>query len=319
MNAPNPMKNQRRWHQRNTPTLLGPALDDHHRGGRHERHREQRPDPRRPVQHASLGERDEQRDDRDAEQRRTGQVHRGWTRGTGRRDVAPREGQHGDADRNVHQEDRPPREPGDVGMHDQTAQQLAHRGGDATDRRVQADRPRTAVTVQGGLERRDHLRLAQGGRQPLGDPRGDQHSDVRRDAAEQRGNREPDDAGNEQALPPDRIPEATTDDEHQRICGAVAGDHQLEHGCRGVQGRVHRGQRDIDDEEVEYRQERSAEQDDQPDGAQRGGRPLRLREHGDVVDDHLGLAGPVHLRGHDDQRAPQSNLVPEVWLSRYKC
>jgi hypothetical protein len=232
-------------------------------------------------------------------------------RRAGCRHVPPGKDQHGDADRDVHEEDRPPGESGDVGVHDQAAQQLADRRRDAADRRIQADGTCPPVPVQGGLERCDHLRLAQRGRQSLGNARGDQHPDVGRDATQQGGDREADDTSDEQAMPADRVTQSPADHEHERVRRAVAGNHKLEHGRGRVQRGIHRGQGDVDDEKVEYRQESSAQQHDQADRAQCGGRSLRLGEHREVVDEHPGLTSPVHLRGHDDHHAPGLNLVPE--------
>ncbi len=216
----------RRSIRRSTAIAAAPAIG---------REREQHPDPGRPAERAALGQRDQQGDQRHAEQRGAGQVDPGRLDRSGGRDKAARQRQHGQPDRDVDQEDRPPGQAPQVGLHQRAAEQLADGRADAAHRGVQGHGPGPTVPVERGVDGGEHLRLAHRRRQALEDPERDQRADARGQPAEQRADREAGHADHEHPAAADRVAEAAADHQHQRVGDAVAGHDELQHRTGGVQ------------------------------------------------------------------------------------
>ena len=98
--------------------------------------------------------------------------------------------QRDEADRDVDEEAAAPAEAGDVGLHEDAADELAADGGEAEDDAVDADRADAFGAAVDDADDRQHLRAEQRGRQPLDQARADEHGGARRKAAGRRGQRE---------------------------------------------------------------------------------------------------------------------------------
>ena len=121
-----------------------------------------------------------------------------------------------------------------------------------------ARHPRAGVHIsdQGQHHRRDHR-----AGDALGEPCADERLDRRRGPARGGGGDEQGDAHREHppAAPP--VAEPGDRDEQGAEGEAVPGDDPLEAAAGGMEVALHRGQRDVDDEEVEDHQERPAHED----------------------------------------------------------
>ena len=162
-------------------------------------------------------------------------------------DVAAGHHHHEDAEREVDQEDRPPRH-----RIDQiAAQQRPDRGRHAAQARPGADR---ACTITGPEARLDHREAA--GRQQrsadaLQQPREDQHLGVRCDRAQQRGGGEHADPDHEDAAAPEAVAQRPAEQDQRRERQQVAVEHPLQVAGGRVEVTTDVGQRDVDHGAVE--------------------------------------------------------------------
>jgi hypothetical protein len=128
-------------------------------------------------------------------------------------------------------------------------------------------RTRVGAGVDDADDRED-LRAQQRRRDALHEAGDDEHGRRGGHAADARGDREEREAEREEAPAAVRVAEPAGGDEQRPEREAVAGDDPFEGGVAGVQVGLHRGHRDIDDEEVQDDHERPGEDD-------REGRPVR--------------------------------------------
>lgn len=160
-------------------------------------------------------------------------------------------------ERQVHQEDRAPPEPGDE-------RRAEHLPGDGGDPDADAEHPEGALPVSAReecLDGREHLRHHHRRGETLRQPREHQQHRGGRGPACGRGQGERRHAADEQPLAPPRVAEPTERDEATGVRRRIAGDEQFQRGRAGVEVAVDRGQCHVDDEEVEHG-EHVAEQDD---------------------------------------------------------
>jgi hypothetical protein len=237
--------------------------------------------PPGPAERAALGQRDQEAQERCAEQQRAPGVDGGRVGRARVGDDTAGHQQPDDPDRHVDQEDRAPLRPGDVGRDQQPAQQLAGRAGDAAGGSVQTQRPVAGVAGGGGLDRGEDLREHQGCGRSLEGAERDEEIDVRRQAAREGGQREGRHPCEEQPSSSEGVAQAAPDNEEDGVGDGVAGHHQLEHAGRGLEVPVDGRERDVDDEEVGDREEHADEDGDEAEGGQR--RRRRGRGRGRVV------------------------------------
>jgi hypothetical protein len=170
--------------------------------------------------------------------------------------VDSRRVRHG-ADGDVDQEDRPPAEPGDIGLNERAADQLRGDRGEAERRAEIADGARAFALREGDPDNREHLRVHQRRRQPLQDARCDQHRRAGRQPAQRGGDGEADHPDDEQLLAPIQVAEPPPRDQQDGEGQAVARHHQFQILRAGPKFGVHGRQGNVDDEEIERRQERT--------------------------------------------------------------
>ena len=157
-------------------------------------------------------------------------------------------GERGDqADRHVDEEDPVPAD-----LHEEAADRRAEGGGDAGDRRPDADRDRALLGREGGQEEaergRDHHRRAD----RLQHAGADQEGDRGGGRAERRGDGEGEQAGDEDALAADPVGDPPGGDEQGGEDDRVAVQDPGEARQRGVvEGAREVGEGDVDDEQVE--------------------------------------------------------------------
>ena len=169
--------------------------------------------------------------------------------------VARQHPQRGDepdgAEHDVDQEDRPPGQAADVRADDEPGQDRADDGRRAHHRPEHGERGAHLIAVERADQQADALRDQQRAEAALGQPGGDQHHRVDRQAGRERGEGEPGDA--DQEHPPLAVPVAEPGADHQqhphreRVAGAEPLDQRLaaadvaDDGGRGDVGdrRVH--------------------------------------------------------------------------------
>ncbi len=299
---------QGRRHQRGAAALLGAALDDGEGGGQDGEQAEQHPGPERPAGGAALHQRDEQGEQGGGEQDGAGHVDPGGPGGTALRDVAERRHHGEQCERHVEQEDRAPAGAEQVGGNEHPAEHLADHDRDAADRAVDAERAAAGGALGGGGDGAEHLRDQQRGRGALGGPGGDQGPRVGGEAAGQRGEGERGGADHEQSAAAEDVAEAPAEDEQHGEGDAVAGGDQFEDGGPGGQVLVDGRQGDVDDEEVEHRQEGPEQDGDQPGGAEGGAAGGGAVVGGGGAD---GRGGGGELSGHGSYDPLRRTRVPE--------
>ena len=153
-----------------------------------------------------------------------------------------------DADRDVDEEDPRPAER--VG--EDAAEQHAGRGAEAADRAPDAERDVPLAALGEGRRedrerrRRDHRRA-----EALERARRDQRRLRPGEAGEQRGEREHDEADQEQAPPPEQVGRAPAEQQEAAEDERVRADHPLQVLLREPEVDLDRGQRDVHDRDVQ--------------------------------------------------------------------
>lgn len=218
------------------------------------------PGPHWPAQRATLGQRQEQQYQRESKQPGANQVDPLGLVGASLRQQLHGGNQRDESDGHVDQEDRTPAKVEHVGLDQRAAEDLAERGGRSTRDAEHRHRAGPVLASEQTADGGEHLRSHRGGRGALDDPGGEQHTDGRRKSADQRHQGEADEAGEEHPLAAEAVAEAAADDEQGGVGDAVAADDELELARVRVQVGADRGQRHVDDEEGEHRQERAEEQ-----------------------------------------------------------
>jgi hypothetical protein len=216
-------------------------------------------------------------------------------------DGAADERQRGQADRDVDQEARAPVEIGGVELDEHAADELAADRGDAEGQRVGHERLHPVRAGVGHAEDRQDLRHHQRRRGALRHARGDEQAGGGSDAARGRGQDEQREADREHPPAAELVAEPPAGDEPGGEGQAVAGDDPLDRVGAGVEVALHRGHRDVDDEEVEDDHERAGE-----DHRQRGPLPQAGRPGAVEGVDGCGVGG----HGNDGPTATEACRFP---------
>ena len=155
----------------------------------------------------------------------------------------------GQADRDVDEEDPLPRE----GVGDDPAQQDARSGAEAADCAPNAERdvPLPALG-EGGHQDRKGGRRDRGRAEPLDRPGADQRGVVPGETAQERADREQDEAGHEDPAPAEQVGCAAAKEQEASEDECVGGDHPLQVRLREAQIRLDRGKCDVHDRDVEH-------------------------------------------------------------------
>ena len=144
---------------------------------------------------------------------------------------------------------RPP--PGQV-LGQRAAQQQAYRAAGAGDRPVDGERSATVLRLgERGGQQRQRGGHQQRGERALAGPRGHQHGEVDRGAADGRHAREPDQPGQERHLAAQQVGQPAAEQQQAAERQAVRGHHPLPVHGREVQRPLGRWQRDVHDREVQ--------------------------------------------------------------------
>ena len=168
------------------------------------------------------------------------------------------------ADRDVDQEHRAPA--GELDQH--AAEDLAGHEAYRGDRAVQADGTRALRPFgKAGGDERQRGGSDDGGARALEDPGGEQQRGVPGQSARQAGQRERDEADDEHAPPAEQVSGPAAEDEQAAERDRVPGDDPLHRVGGHVQLALDRGQRDVDDAEIQDDHERGDENESQLDGA----------------------------------------------------
>ena len=202
-----------------------------------------------PAVRGRVGEAVDQAEHRAGDQQHAGDVQPGLNRGrlALQQQRSPRKGHRGEDQVHVQ---RPP--PGQV-LGQRAAQQQAHRAAGPGDRPVDGERP-AAVLRPGerGGQQRQRRRHQQRGERALAGPRGDQHGEVDRGAADGRDAGEPGQAGQERDLAAQQVGQPAAEQQQAAERQRVGGDHPLPvHGSeaqRPLRGR----QRDVHHRQVQH-------------------------------------------------------------------
>ena len=212
---------------------------------------ERDPGPRRPAVLSALDERKHDRGQPGGEQH---VPTRSSAAGARERDSGTNRGAArapAIADGHVDQKAGAPAEPAMSAWISTAADQLPAGGGQAHHEPVDAERARQVAPAVGHVDDRQHVGHHQRRADALGQPRGHQHRRGGGGAAGGRRHREHAQADREHAPAADPVPESRGgDQEHGRGQGE-SGDDPFDRAAAGVQVALHRGQRDVDDEEVE--------------------------------------------------------------------
>jgi hypothetical protein len=176
-------------------------------------------------------------------------------------DDARRQRQRGEPDRHVDQEDAAPAEPGDVGLHEQAADQLAADGRQPHREAVRGQRAGTVGAGVGHADDRQDVRHQDRGRGALQQPRGNEDLGAAGDPAFGGCQREERQADREDLAAPELVAEPPGRDQQDGGGQRVAGDDPLDRAIACVQVALHRRQRDVHDEEVQDDHERAGQDD----------------------------------------------------------
>ncbi len=171
------------------------------------------------------------------------------------------EDQRQNADRNVHEEDRPPGEPTEVGADDQPAQHRPDDRGETCRQTEEREGRGTLMRREDRLRNGEHLRRHDRAAHALQKPGDDEELNVRGETAHDGGYREAADADEEHLLLADDVAIAAEGQKPEREGEDEAGDDPFDIGRAGAHVMLQRRQRDIDDGDVEQVHE-ACHQDD---------------------------------------------------------
>jgi hypothetical protein len=113
--------------------------------------------------------------------------------------------------------------------------------------------------MERGLQDGQRPRREQGTADALQNPRGDQHTHARRQPAQQRGRREPDDTGDEDLATAEAVTQRTAEQDQRGEAQGVAVDRPLQGRSVRAEAYGDARQRDIDDRGVDEWQGRNRE------------------------------------------------------------
>ncbi len=194
-------------------------------------------------------------------------------RGRARLRREPPAGEQGQqADRQVDEEDGPPSQAEHIGLDEQAAEDDAGEGGGALDDAVGGEGPAALVGRERDLNDGQHLREHHGPGEALEDAGGDEQFRAGGQAAQHGRERESGHADQKDALATENVAEPAAGDEADGVGESVGGDDELDLGEGGVEVGLHRGQGEVDDEEVERAEEGGGEDDGEGQPAAEAGR-----------------------------------------------
>ena len=238
---------------------------NHRKAAASERHRGQHDErPRGPALLTALGQRQHQAGQRQRHQHRTADVEPAATAGAGLRHHQPGGQHHRDADRQLGEEHGAPAEVERAPFDQRAAGELADRGGKSHHHAVEAERlGEFCLAREQRSDRAEHLRHQHGGGDALQDAA--DHELRRRvgEAAQRVGGDEAGHADQEQPAAAVQVAEPSAGDQEHGVAGGIAGDDKLQFGRVGAERGVDGGQADVDDEEVDRRQQAAGEHHDE--------------------------------------------------------
>ena len=245
----------------------------------------------RPPPVAALDDAEVQDGQQGDHERRTDEVgHPAPPRRPALHELAPGEDERGDAEGEVDEEGPAPA----AELDEHAADGRTESGRDGRRGTPEADRVRPPVRREGGDDERQRGRHEHRGTERLHDARRDEQLHRGRGTAQDGGDREDRDPGDERAPPPHEVGEPAEDDEEGREHDVVGVEHPRQPADRGVGERLpDGGEGDVDDRGVEEGEEGTEARDEQHAG----------RSHPRRCDDRHR----VLLQGH---RIP--NLAPRT-------
>ncbi len=167
--------------------------------------------------------------------------------------MGPSHRHHGDAERQVEQEDPAPR----GGVDEPAAEERTDGGGDTAEAGPRADRPAALAGFERGLEDRQAARREQRRADSLDDPGGDQRVHVRGDRTGDRGRGEHSGADEEDPPPPVPVAQGAAEEDQRGERQRVAVDDPLQVGERRIEVLGDTRQGEVDDGAVEQRHART--------------------------------------------------------------
>ncbi|GAA0900672.1 hypothetical protein GCM10009559_66770 [Pseudonocardia zijingensis] len=123
-------------------------------------------------------------------------------------------------------------------------------------------RERVSPAIEARANERQGLRRRERRGETLQDPPDDEQPGLARRTAQQRGEGEPDEADEKSSLPPVQIAETTAEGERHCVCGSVTGYDLLAQDVAAAEVVLDRRDGEIDDEEIQRRQQRAGQQRD---------------------------------------------------------
>lgn len=197
----------------------------------------------------------------------------------------------------VDQEDRPPGQPGEVGVDDEPGQNRATDRGDAQQRTEQVERRTSHVGREVAGDDRHALGDEERTEGALQDPGGDHHAGSSGQPTGRRGEGEAAHADQEEAALSVAVAEASADDEQDTHGQGVGRSEPFDQAVAAADVAHDRGRRDVGDGRVDH-VERVGEQDQEQDGPHRElAQPCRSRRR-------PGFRGD----GHDDSKTEQYGI-----------
>ena len=175
---------------------------------------------------------------------------RGPSRGARLRQHRRGQGQRGEPERHVDQEDRAPAQARHVPGDERAPEDRRPDHGEADRRAERAERLAEVVGRECGLEDAEALRDQHRAEQALCDAEADQHARRGREPAQRRRGDEPDEPDEEHAPSSVQVAEAAAGDQPGREGERVARGHPLDHRVAAAQLRADRGGRDAHDRAV---------------------------------------------------------------------
>ena len=248
-------------HQRHAAAPAQPVFIPQEPGGEQRRHAEHGEDPQRPAEIASLRQWQHDRGQGQGAEHGAAAVQAHGLPAAGLRQHDPGRAQRGQADRQLQQEHRPPAQAEGTPLHQRAAGELPDRRGHAHHDAVRAHGARQGAFLGiKGAQRGEHLRHDHCRGQPLHHPPGQQPGRRDGDAAHQGTQGEHRHPGQEHPAPAIQIAQPAAGDQEHRVGPGIAGDDQLKFGRRGPETLMDRRQSDVDDEEIDRRQEPARQQ-----------------------------------------------------------
>nr|WP_275887269.1 hypothetical protein [Pseudomonas aeruginosa] len=220
------------------------------------------------MQRWAESQRQQQAENQRGEQQGARRVDAGGMLGAGLRYPAAAAKENAEADRQVDQEYAAPAEAADVGGNQEAAEHLADDEGQAADGAVGGQRAGMRMAAEADMQGGEDLRDDQRRADALEGARHQQQPDRAGQPAKQRGDGEQGDAEIEQAATTVVVAKPAA---HRQAHGeghAVDGDDQFQFGFAGAEGMGEGVEGDVDDGEIDHRQQLPRQQDAEPGEAE---------------------------------------------------